>query len=95
MTSVASSKGPASTPSASTNGTKASPLPSTKKEVNNNTPSRANGAPPKPSPVVNKKSPIVSTPIKRKTRVLSDSDDSDTDNQSLVSKINNKQHTRA
>ena len=84
MTSIASSNlSPSVLPKPPTNTKNSSPT-SIKKEVhNNNTPRPSNGNTTKPMPT-NKKEPTPTSTIKRKTRVLSSSDDSDDDNQSLV-----------
>jgi len=87
MTSIASPKLHASVLSTNPNSTKTSSPTSIKKEVHNNAPRTSNGNSSKPT-IIEKKVPIQSSPIKRKSRVLSSSDESDDDNQSLVRKIN-------
>ncbi|CAF0725278.1 unnamed protein product [Adineta ricciae] len=86
MMSVANPKLPQSVLSTNANSTKSSPSSTMKKESNNNTKAASNGNSSKSSPVVNKRPPMQSSPIKRKTRILSDSDESDNDNQSLAKK---------
>jgi hypothetical protein len=83
MTSLASPK--LQTSVLSTNSSKNSSPTSIKKEVNNHASRPSNGSTSK-STVITKKPTVSASPIKRKTRVLSSSDDSDDDNQSLVSK---------
>jgi hypothetical protein len=85
MTSHASPKLAPSVLTTNTNTTKHSSSTSHKKEVNNNTTPRAsNGNSSKPT-LIHKKEPVPNLPIKRKTRVLASSDESD-DDQSLVRK---------
>ncbi|UJR33744.1 hypothetical protein I4U23_021171 [Adineta vaga] len=86
MTSFASPKLPQSVLSTNTNSTKSSSSPPIKKELNNNKTPTSNGSTSKSPAFINKKPPIQSSPIKRKTRVLSDSEESDDDNQSLAKK---------
>ncbi|CAF2335958.1 unnamed protein product [Rotaria sp. Silwood2] len=89
MTSIANPKLTSSVLSTNTNSTKnssSSSSTSIKKEVNNNTSRTSNGNTSK-STIINKKEPIQSSPIKRKSRVLSSSDESDDDNQSLAKKV--------
>ena len=83
MTSLASPK--LQTSVLSTNSSKNSSPTPIKKEVNNHSPRTSNGNSSKPT-VITKKPAVTPSPIKRKSRVLSSSDDSDDDNQSLVSK---------
>ncbi|CAF0773645.1 unnamed protein product [Rotaria sordida] len=86
MTSIANPKLTSSVLSTNTNSTKnSSPSTSIRKEVNNNTSRTSNGSTSK-STIINKKETIQSSPIKRKSRVLSSSDESDDDNQSLAKK---------
>lgn len=84
MTSLTSPKLQPSVLSTNTHGSKNSSPTNIRKEVNNHTPRTSNGSTSKTITVPKKES---TSTIKRKSRVLSSSDDSDDDNQSLVREI--------
>lgn len=87
MTSIANPKLTTSTlPTNTANSKNTSSIP-IKKEVNNNASRPSNGNTSK-SPIINKKEPAQNSQIKRKSRILSSSDESDDDNQSLVREKN-------
>ena len=71
--------------STNTNSSKNSSPTNIKREVNNHAPRTSNGNSSK-TIILNKKEPTQTSPVKRKARVLSSSEDSDDDNQSLVRK---------
>lgn len=84
MTSLTSPKLQPSVLLTNTNSSKNSSPTTIRKEVNNHIPRTSNGNTSK-TITIHKKEPTPTATIKRKARVLSSSDDSDDDNQSLVS----------